>query len=90
MRAENYGVIRTQSIKPVEENIELHHSLPVVSAQQKTDIMDPFLGQSADRSSLTCFLENFVEPASIKSNHSYLYEARCASLALSFGPLIVK
>ena len=51
---------------------------------------DQAIDPSADRSSFMLFLENFLEPSSIKSIHFHLYEARWVFIALHFGPLIVK
>ena len=48
------------------------------------------ISPSASRRSFNYFLENFYEPSSIKSNHSYLFETKFVSMALRFGPLIVK
>ncbi len=89
-KAENHGVISTQSTNPVKRDIESHPGIIVASAQYETDLKDQAIGPSADRSSFMLFLENFLEPFSIKSVHFYLYEARWVSIALHFGPLIVK
>ena len=70
--------------------IELYPSTSVAPAQYETNIKDQSIGPSADRSSYMLFLENFLEPFSVKSLHFYLFEARWISIALHFGPLIMK
>ena len=77
-------------MKPIDRDISLHPGRRFVQTRARTSLMDQHLSQSAHCSSLMPFLESFVEPSSIKSNYSYLFQARCASLALCFGPLIVK
>ena len=87
---ENYSASLTQPIKPVEGGTISYHGLIVAPTQQKMETTDQSVSQSGGHRSLTYSLENFHEPSSIKSNHSYLFEARCVSMALRFGPLIVQ
>ena len=89
-KAENHGVISTQSTNPVKRNIESHPGIAFAPAQYETNMKDQAIRPSADRSSFMLFLENFREPFSVKSIHFYLYEARWVSMALHFGPLIIK
>ena len=88
--AENQGVICTQSTNPVKKDSESNYGTSVAPGQYETNMKDQAIGSSADRSSFMLFLENFLEPSSIKSIHFHLYEAKWVSLALQFGPLIVK
>ena len=89
-KVENLGVNSTQSTNPVKRDIEPHPSISIAPAQYETNIKDQSIGLSADRSSYMLFVENFLEPFSVKSIHFYLYEARWISIALHFGPLIMK
>ena len=74
----------------MKKDIESPHRPSVTRAQHETNMKDQTIGSSADRSSFILFLETFLEPSSIKSIYFYLYEAKWVSLALHFGPLIMK
>lgn len=89
-RVETYNASLTQLIKPVEGDTMSYHGLTIAPTQQKMKMTDQSTSQSASRRSFKYFLDNFYEPSSIKSIHSYLFEARFVSMALRFGPLIVK
>ena len=86
----NLGVNSTQSTNQVNIDVEPHTTISVAPAQHETNIKDQSIGPSADPSSYMSFLENFLEPFFVKSIHFYLYEARWISIALHFGPLIMK
>ena len=89
-RVKNKQVNPTQSRAPGNRYVGLQPGLSFVQAQEGTEAMDQALSKSAACSSLTRFLESFIEPSSVKSNSSYRYDVKGASLALRFGPLIVK
>ncbi len=83
-------IIRTISTEQMKEDVSLYPDLPFVPVQRKSSVMPQPLSQSADCTTSMALLENFMEPSSVKSRYSYHYEAKCASLALHFGPLFVK
>ena len=89
-RVDNYDVVPTQLMVPLNRGVGLQPGPSYIQSLEGTDAMDNLHSPSADYSSLTRFLERFIEPSSIKSESSYHYGMKYVSLALRFGPLIVR